>query len=338
MPQKEDSFLTLKKQLKEKNTGNLYLFFGEETFVKDSYVNYMINLVPDDDFGDFNRIFLDGKDFDADKIDGAIDAFPVMAEKKVVIVKDSGIFKAKPSLSPEMVDFWIQKLKNLPDFVIVVFDEYDVDKRSSSYKTVAKYGLPVEFCYLQPYELTAWVVREAQKNGRKISKSAAEHLLELCDPGLNNIKNELYKLFNYCDGEIFQSDIDKAVSKPMSIVIFDITDAISKGDRDTAMKTLLRLKEGNSSAFGILYLLNSNFDKLLRTKLLLESGANYDMISGQLKIKPSAAKMYADKSRRFSEGFLTDRICKTAEYDLKIKQGLIDEWTALIEYVAEAIK
>ncbi|MBR4720846.1 MAG: DNA polymerase III subunit delta [Clostridia bacterium] len=338
MPQKEDSFLTLKKQLKEKNIGNLYLFFGEETFVKDSYVNYMINLIPDDGFGDFNRVFLDGKDFDADKIDGAIDAFPVMAEKKVVIVKDSGIFKAKPALSPEMVAFWIEKLKNLPDFVIVVFDEYDVDKRSSSYKTVAKYGLSVEFCYLQPYELTAWIVREAQKNGRKISKSAAEYLLELCDPGLNNIKNELYKLFNYCEGEIFKSDIDKAVSKPMSVVIFDITDAISKGDRDTAMKTLLQLKESNSSAFGILYLLNSNFDRLLKAKLLLESGANYDFISQKLGVKYNTARKYAETSRKFSEKFLIDRICKTAEYDLKIKQGLIDEWSALIEYVAESLK
>lgn len=338
MQKKEDNFLVLKKQLKEKNIGNLYLFFGEETFVKDSYVNYMSNLVPADDFSDFNRIFLDGKDFDADKIDGAIDAFPVMSEKKVVIVKDSGIFKAKPSLSPEMVDFWIQKLKNLPDFVIVVFDEYDVDKRSSSYKTVAKYGLPVEFSYLQPYELTAWIVREAQKNGKKISKSVAEHLLELCDPGLNNIKNELYKLFNYCDGEIFISDVDKVVSKPMSVEVFDMTDAISNGDRDTVMKILLKLKENHASAFGILYLLNSNFDRFLRTKLLLADGANYDMIGGQLKIKPSAVKMYAEKSRRFSEDFLTHRICKTAEYDLKIKQGLIDEWTALIEYVAETIK
>ena len=338
MPQKEDNFLVLKKQLKEKKTGNLYLFFGEETFIKDSYINYMQNLVSDDEFPDFNRIFLDGKDFDADKIDGAIDAFPVMSEKKLIMVKDSGIFKAKSDLPTEMTEFWIRKLQNLPDFDIVIFDEYDVDKRSSAYKTAAKYGLPVEFCYLKPYELTAWIVREAQKNGKKISKSAAEHLLELCDPGLNNVKNELDKLFNYCDGEIYESDIDKAVSKPLSVIIFDITDAISEKNGDNAMEILMRLKNGKSSAFGILYLLNSNFDKFLRTKLLLKDGLPYGVIAERLKISPSAAQRYAEKSRKFSEDFLVNMICRTAEYDLKIKQGLIDEWTALTEYVAEAIK
>ena len=338
MPQKEDNFLLLKKQLKEKKIGNLYLFFGEETFVKDSYINYMLNLVPNDDFSDFNRVFLDGKDFDADKIDGALDAFPVMSEKKIVLVKDSGIFKAKPELPADAVSFWTNKLKNLPDFVIVVFDEYDVDKRSSAYKTAAKHGLAVEFLYLKPYELTAWVVREAQKNGKKISKSVAEHLLELCDPGLNNIRNELYKLFNYCGDEIYESDVDKVVSKPLSVIIFDISDAISAGDGDKAVEILLRLKDSKASSFGILYLLSSNFDRFLHTKLLLSEGANYEAISRRLGVSHSAAARYAEKSRKFSEEFLVGRICKTAECDLKIKQGALDEWTALIQYVTEAIK
>lgn len=338
MQQKEDNFLTLKKQLKEKNIGTLYLFFGEETFVKDSYSDYMKTLVPDDDFSDFNRIFLDGRDFDPDRIDSAIDAFPVMSEKKLVMIKDSGIFKAKPDLPADAVSFWTNKLKNLPDFVIVVFDEYDVDKRSSAYKTAAKYGLAVEFRYLKQYELTAWIVREAQKNGKKISKSVAEHLLELCDPGLNNVRNELYKLFNYCDDEIYESDVDKVVSKPLSVIIFDISDAISEGDGDKAVTILLRLKDSKASAFGILYLLSSNFDRFLHTKLLLNEGLNYAAISQRLGISHSAAARYAEKSRKFSEDFLIGRICKTAEYDLKIKQGLIDEWTALIQYVTEAIK
>ena len=58
MPQKEDNFLELKKQLKSGKTGNLYLFFGEEAFIKDSYIKYMQSLIPDDGFPDFNRIFI----------------------------------------------------------------------------------------------------------------------------------------------------------------------------------------------------------------------------------------------------------------------------------------
>lgn len=337
MQQKEDSFLKLKKQIKDKNLENLYLFFGEEAFVKDLYLNHMVNLLSNNDFSDFNRIFLDGKSFDAEKIDSAIDSFPVMSDKKIVVVKDSGIFKSKSDLPQDAIEFWVEKLKNLPDFTTIIFDEYDVDKRSGAYKTVSKHGLAVEFCYLKPYELAAWVVREAQKSGKKISKSAAEHLLELCDPGLNNVKNELLKLFNYCGDEIYESDIDKVVSKPMSVIIFDITDAILNGNRDEAVKILLKLQENKTSAFNILYLLSSNFDRLLRCKLLLAEGATLDTVAAKLKLSPYVAKKYIADCKGFSEDFLTTRICKTAEYDLKIKQGLIDEKTALFGYVFDAL-
>ncbi|MBR4723971.1 MAG: DNA polymerase III subunit delta [Clostridia bacterium] len=338
MPQKEDNFLILKKQLKSGKTGNLYLFFGEETFIKDSYVKYMQNLVPDDGFSDFNKVFIDGKDAEFDRIDDAIDSFPVMAERKVIVIKDSGIFKSKIAGGEEVRNFWQKRLYNLPDFVILIFDEQDIDKRSSLYKLVLKQGLPVEFSYLKDYELIAWIVREAQKNGKKISKSTAEYLLSLCDPGISNVKNELLKLFNYCGDEIYQSDVEKVVSKPLSVVIFDITDAILKGDRDSAVKTLLKLQENKVSAFNVMYLLSSNFDKLLRCKLLLKENATYDAIASRLKISPYVAKKYIADCKGFSEDFLIERIRRTAEYDFKIKQGLVDEGTALITYVTEALK
>ena len=336
MQQKENSFTVLKQQLKSGKIGNLYLFFGEEVFVKDTYTKYMLGLVPEDGFSDFNRILLDGKTADQ-KIDDAIDAFPVMSEKKVILVKDSGIFKTRAEGGEEMREFWLERLKRLPDFVILIFDEQEADKRSSLYKTVQKLGLAVEFNYLADYELTAWIVREAQKSGKKISKSTAEYLLSLCDPGISNVKNELDKLINYCGEEIYASDVEKVVSRPLSVVIFDITDAILKGDRDGAVKILLKLLENKVSAFNILYLLSSNFDKLLRCKLLLDEGAGLDAIAAKIKLSPYITKKYISDCKGFSEAFLTGRICRTAELDLKIKQGVLDEQTALMQYVFEAL-
>ena len=297
----------------------------------------MQNLVPEDGFSDFNRIFLDGMTA-AERIDDALDAFPVMSEKKLVIGKDSGIFKARAEGGEDMREFWQERLKDIPDFVILIFDEQEVDKRGSLYKTVSSKGLAVEFKYLADYEISAWIMREVQKSGKKISKSTAEYLLSLCDPGLSNVKNELDKLISYCGDEVYQSDVEKVVSRPLSVVIFDITDAILRGDRDGAVKILLKLLENKVSAFNIIYLLSSNFDKLLRCKLLLAEGAGSDAVAAKLKLSPYVAKKYIADCKGFSEDFLVKRICRTAEYDLKIKQGLVDEETALFQYVLEALK
>lgn len=332
---KEDNFLKLKQQLKTGELGNLYLFFGEELYVKELYLSRMEALIPDDGFADFNRIFLDSGDISPDTADDALNAFPMMSDKKLIVIKDSGIFK---SANQEIKDFWQKRLADIPDHVLLIFDEREVDKRSVTYKAAAKHGLAVEFSYMKDYEVAAWVVREVQKAGKKIAKDCAEYLVAMCDAGISNVKNELDKLLNYSDGEIYKSDIDKVVSKPLSIVVFEITDALIVGDSDKAMSIILRMKAAKESAFNVLYLLSSAFDKMLFCKLMLDEGMSYDMIGSRLKLAPFIIRKYIDGAKRFSEEFLTGRIMKTAECDLAIKQGEADEWTVLLQYVFECIR
>lgn len=334
MAGKDDAFLTLKQQIKSKTTGNLYLFFGEEIYIKNTYLKIMTDLIPDDGFGDFNRVFIDGNEADTDRIDDAINSFPMMAEKKLIVIKNSGIFK---SPKEEIKEFWLSQLEKLPDFVLLIFDEVEVDKRSATYKAVQKHGLCVDFQYMKDYEIAAWVMREAQKFGKKIAKDSAEFLVSMCDPGLENIKNELDKLCNYSRDEIYKSDIEKVVSKPLNIVVFELTDALMARKNDDAMAVILKLKENKESAFNVLYLLSSTFDKMLQAKLLLEDGYPHNTISTKMKLSPFIAKKYIEGGKGFNKGFLIDRICKTAEYDIAIKQGEIDEWTALMQYVFESL-
>lgn len=332
---KEDNFLKLKQQIKNGDLGNLYLFFGEELYVKDMYLNRMKSLIPDGGFPDFNCVFLDSGDMSPDAVDDALNAFPMMSEKKLIVIKDSGIFK---SASQEIKDFWQERLADIPDYVLLIFDEREVDKRSVTYKAAAKHGLAVEFSYMKDYEVAAWVVREVQKAGKKIAKDCAEYLVAMCDAGISNVKNELDKLLNYSDEEIYKSDIDKVVSKPLSIVVFEITDALIAGDGDKAMSIILRMKAAKESAFNVLYLLSSAFDKMLYCKLMLDEGMSYDMVSSRLKLAPFITRKYIDGAKRFSAEFLTGRVMKTAECDLAIKQGEADEWTVLLQYVFECIR
>lgn len=331
---KEDSFLTLKQQIKSGDTGNLYLFFGEEVFVKDMYLEKMKSFVPDGGFADFNYIFLDAKDAVSDKVDDALDSFPMMSEKKLVVIKNSGIFKKS---GEDIKDFWLERIADVPDYVLLIFDEQEIDKRNALYKAVTKHGLAVEFSYMKDYEVSAWVAREAQKGGKKISKDAADYLVAMCDPGIANVKNELSKLLDYCDDEIYKSDIDKVVSKPLSIVVFDITDGLMQGNGDKVLSIIMQMKENKESAFNVLYLLFSAFDKMLYSKLLLDEGLSYDVVASRLKVAPFIAKKYIDGAKKFSKEFLEDRICATSECDFNIKQGKVDEWTALLQYIFECL-
>lgn len=330
---KADGFAELKKQLKEKRISGLYLLYGEETFVKESYLKKMCELVDDGGFADFNVVMLDGKSMSINDVEDAIESFPMMSEQKLVLIKDSGIFY---KANEEQKEYWIKRLEKLPDFLVLIFDEKEIDKRGSLYKRVVKSGLEVEFKYMSETDLVTWVERETMKAHLKIQKDVAAYFVNVCDEGMSNIKNELDKLINYCEEKITKTDVDKIVSKAVGIKVFELTDCIMAKDADGALKILYDLKTVKESAFKLLYLLSSTFDKMLKCSLLLSGGENYSDIASKIGVAPFIAKKYANSARGFGENYLVDRIIEVAEIDFAIKNGEIDEWSALEKYVINA--
>ena len=61
------------------------------------------------------------------------------------------------------------------------------------------------------------------------------------------------------------------------------------------------------------------------------------MIASKIKLSPYITRKYITDCKGFSEDFLINQIRKTADFDLKIKQGATDEQTALMQYVFEAM-
>ncbi|MCX7715683.1 MAG: DNA polymerase III subunit delta [Clostridia bacterium] len=333
MPAKKESTVSvLKKQIKEKSLFNVYLFWGDEIFIKDFYINQIKPFASDGVFPEFNEIKITKESHTLEDIDAAFESYPMMSSKKFIWIKDSGIFKAPKE---DVKSFWLKRLENVPDYVFLLFDEKEVDKRSALYKAVSKCGMAVEFEYLNEADLLAWVQRECTKSGKKISKENAIYFISLCNEGISYIKNELDKLISFCDEEICKSDIDRIVSKSLQIKIFEITDSIMENNVERAVTILSDLKTMKEASFKILYLLSATFDKILKCKLLLDDGLSYSEIAEKIGVPSFIARKYFSCAKNFDEEFLIDRITKVADIDFSIKQGAVNDWTALEQYVAE---
>lgn len=337
---KNENLLKLKKQLKENTLSPLYVLYGEEEFLREMYVERIIEKIPDGGFPEFNHIKIKGADIPLAEYDDAWESFPMMTDKKLIHIKNSEIFVSKrgssggPS-SEERKEFWTEKFKRISDDTVVVFDESAVDKRSALYKAAAKAGTVVEFAYQSEADLVTWVIGRCLKAKKKISKENAYYLVTLCDPGLGNINNELGKLLDFCEEEIYKTDIERIVSKSMQVIVFELTDAIMAGNTNKAIATLTDLKTVRESAFNLMYLMLASFDKMLHAKLL--GGASQSEIASELGVSPYIVRKYIDGANGFDEDALTWMVRRVAELDLAIKEGRVDEWTALEQYVMECI-
>ncbi len=325
---KDSSFSDLKKNIRENTPGSLYLFFGEERYLRDLYAKKLIDLVDDAGFPELNKIMLE-----ADTISDlaeSLDGFPMMTDRRIVVVRDSGLFK---KADEKIKDFLADYFKRLTPDTIVLFIESDVDKRSALYKAVAKYGSAVDFAPLGESDTIAWVVREANARGLKISKQNVEYMLSICDNTLGSLENEINKLSGYCREEILRDDIDRLVSKSLQVKVFELCDYLMQRNADAAVSLLSELKAVKESAFKIIYILFPTFEKMLRAKLMSAKGASNAEIASKIKVPPFIAGKYIQGAKGFSKEELMSLCAGAAKVDLSIKRGEATEWTALEQYV-----
>ena len=87
----------LKRQIKNKEAGRLYFFFGEETFLLEYYLGQMKKLLLEELTESFNFHRFNGETFDLTEFGEAVENLPMMAEHTLVQVDDIDPFKMNES-------------------------------------------------------------------------------------------------------------------------------------------------------------------------------------------------------------------------------------------------
>ncbi|MBO5973334.1 MAG: DNA polymerase III subunit delta, partial [Clostridia bacterium] len=110
-----DTLAILKQDLAGNNPARLYLFYGEESYLKSHYLG-MLEKQCAGVFPDFDLVRLDGDTVTVDDLRDAIESLPMGGERKLVEVLDYNIFGSGPlkEALPEI-------LAQLPDYVCLVF-------------------------------------------------------------------------------------------------------------------------------------------------------------------------------------------------------------------------
>ncbi|WP_265443453.1 DNA polymerase III subunit delta [Acetivibrio straminisolvens] len=322
----------LKLEIKNESLGKLYLFYGEEEYLKKFYLGKIEEIILRDDRTGLNKVVIEGKT-EASKIVEACETMPFFAERKLVVVKKSELFNSKRSNSSKenKNDELVEYLQNIPDYICLVFYEEDIDKRLKIVGAVKKYGLMVEFPFQKPHELVKWAVKVFGSYGKTIDVSTASYLIDICEDGMAEILNEINKVVLYL-GErqkVTVEDIKKVCTKSIKSRIFDLIDAIAERKLDLALKLLndmIILKEPLPK---ILFMIAKQLKQLLELKLLFSKGMDEKEVCSKMGLNPYAIKKMIRQSKCFSLEKLKSAVQEALDLDLSIKTGKINDRTAV---------
>ena len=84
----------LKQDLSKGEPGRLYVFHGEETYLRDHYLGRLKERILTGGMGTFNLHELSARDMSPHALEEAVDCLPMMGERTLVLVTDFDLFKA----------------------------------------------------------------------------------------------------------------------------------------------------------------------------------------------------------------------------------------------------
>lgn len=297
-----------------------------EKFLIKKYEKSFIAACQDGQFAEMNTSVFVGRTVSPAEIIEACETLPFMSDKKLVVVRDSGLFSASRKNDGEKAaEYFAERFAGDSDGVVLLFVENDADKRLKAYKTLEKHGKATAFEPMKESRLVTWVLDELRKNGLTASSAEAVYLIRVTGGSMERADMEIEKLSAYkTEGRITRDDIDAICSKTSESRVFDLTDAIAAKDRTKAIMVYNELLEMKEQPVGVLAMLGRHFRMMLKCRLFAENGAGLSEITSQLGGSPYAVKISYNQSRNFDAKLLENAVIDCVECDTRIKTGLID--------------
>lgn len=320
----------LEKELKAGKLANIYLLFGEETFLLESILKRIKKLFGETIKG-INYILID-----EDSIENIISDIETPAfgyERKLIVARNTGLFKTGAKKQKETVsklkdklnDYIKENIDTIKESVIIVFVEEEAGK-SSLLNTIDKLGVVSKFEYQKPAQIQKRLKAICNSYKVDIDIPTMQYFIECCGTNMQELINEIRKLIEYVGngGTIKKEDIDKLSIKKMESIIFELTDNLGKKNTAKALEVLNNLIYAKEPVQKILITLYNHFKKLYLTKVALQEKKD---IVASLELKPNQtflANKYRGQASYFKEDELRTIIKELIDLDYKYKVGLID--------------
>ena len=244
-----------------------YLFYGENDFLKDAAARQIISRAVDPGVRDFNVEVRRGPEIDAAAMESLLGTPPMMADRRVVILRDVGALK-KPARAA--LDRYLAN--PAPDAVVVLVSAAapGAPDKGLEARTTA-----VEFPILTEDRIPKWITHHVttELDGR-ITPGAATLLLEAIGTDLPQIASELEKLMSYADGaEIDETAVAAIVGVRHGETVADVLDAVAGRDPIRAIDLLPHvLSQPKTSAVSVVMALTTQMLGLAWGRVLRDEG------------------------------------------------------------------
>jgi len=295
---------------------NLNLLIGEDRKLIDFSIFEILDKI---EFDDNNKIIYDMNVDSFTDVLEEISMVSLFSPIKIVIVNNFVIDNINDNDISYLENFI--NSKNLDVYIILVSNK--VDMRKKNFKLFKDNFKIIEIDKIDNNNISNYIRNKIKDNGYKIDNINVEYLLSKLGNDINNINNELEKLFIYKsdDRKINREDIDLLIFDNIDNVIYEFTNAILDDDYNKVKKMYDKFVIDNVSIDYLISTLAGSFRTSLIIKLLYNRGVNNFEIAKVIGKKEFFVKKSLDRLYRYTIDDLSSYINKLAIIDRNFKSG-----------------
>jgi len=309
----------------------IYFYYGNSDFlIRQKVDSHITKFVKENGVDSVTKINAD--EIDSTQLISEIVNINMFAPRRLIVVRGAESLKSTWEKLSE-------NLSRIPDETDLIIVAKSPDKRTKAFKDLQKYSDEKrEFLNPKPYELSKFILDEANLRRVEINNNAIARLIEITsgdgENQLSRIVNEIEKM-SMLSKVIDVNLIDKVVESDISASVFAIFELSLSGRREEVKREIEILRNSGENA-------NKFFGLLMSQIFALAAAIFGDDKITELKINPYQLRAAKESARRLGDNSeqkerVKSIVKQAAETDAKMKLSNHEDSWVLVEIMLMTI-
>ena len=340
----EINYSALEGHIASGKPSTVYLICGDDSYLRRRSLEMLKEKYKPDALPEFNYTEFDGSECSVDEIASAAETLPMMAERRMIVVKDLDA-AALNADQYRKLESLLNAIGNY-DACILIFFNVSVrasaksgDHQGAMRSLIKKNGTVINCKTPTQAEITDIILTAAAETSAQISRSDASYMVERCGTDVTNLLSELAKLQSLCGGKITRAAIDSNTTQSVDVKAYMLASNVINGRRGDAYRIMEELFDERTEPVAVLAIMSGAFIDLYRAKLA--SGERKtaddmaDLFGEEYRGKEKRLSFSFRDCRRYSTGLLRKWCTLLCEADASLKSSRVDGKILLEKLLAE---
>lgn len=347
-----------------KKIPKVLLLFGKETLLLEEFLSLLLEKLVVNDLDRYNLDIRSAMNVDLETVVNIANSYPMMGEKRVVVIKDFEMYFEKKTKSKkgktdsnDLFAKYIEKPQETTYLVCVGAPKSylgisSFSNNSDKYKKIEKSlvfpytkliqdGSYIEFNQLTGEKLTHWVKNRFLAKEYEVSTKVAELLIIQNNNNLADIANEIEKIllfmYNKDIREVSLEVFNDISGNNSEFNVFDLQNKVLEANLKDSLFYLYVLQKNNKNGLLIVNILSKLFISLLKLTEIRFEGDKF-VNASIVGVSPYFYDKYVSALKHFNEETIILAINLLAEIDYKLKSSSENETYLLEKFLLEILK